>query len=222
MKTKSQIEIEFAAPYVGAPELTPELRDRIRAVQLAGARHGKAGYYPDGDFSSDADWCYGVGAEINALESLLDIDDGTIGTLYSDAHSTFFRDGTINPSERDSYSSNSVFTFHFGAYGDTTVSLWAQSDHVEDALEMAAEWLAEHAPGIFVEPDYADAAREIGVGTPFEGKDVADLYAAGEDELADRICTRAEMDLTYTESGYLVSWEWTVDESDTPPGPSSK
>ncbi len=120
--------------------------DRIRAVQIAGARHGKAGMYPDGDYSSDADWCNGVGAEIQALETALDIDDGSVGDLYRDAHQAFFRDGTINPGERlGQYGRETCFTFHFGAYGDTHVSVWA--DHLEDALELAAEWVAEHAPG---------------------------------------------------------------------------
>lgn len=186
---------------------------RIRAVQIAGARHGKAGFYPDGDYSSDADWCYGIGREIRDLEAALDIDDAAVFDLYQAAHEAFFRDGTINPSERSAYMRNSCFTFRFGAYGDTTVSVWAQADHLEDALELAAEWLAEHAPGLFTEPDYKAAAEDLGV-------DFASWSSGDLDDCNDygRVTDAAEADLTYTESGYLNSWEWTFSEDDSAPG----
>ncbi len=210
LQTRKQIASYFAP-------CTDEQIDRIRAVQIAGARHGKAGYYPDSDFSSDADWCNGVGADIAALETELDIDDGSVFELYSGAHSAFYRDGTINPGDRDSRSN--VFTFHFGAYGDTHVSVWAQADHLEDALEMAAEHLAKVAPGMFTEPDYNDAAKQVGVDL---SQYTGGLCGIEDEELVERITQVAEADLTYTESGYLASWEWTVSEDDDAPGPTSR
>ena len=55
--------------------------------------------------------------------------------------------------------------------------------HVDDALEVAADVLFDVAPGLFL---------------PFE--------EAEEDE------SGVVVDHTYTEHGYLPSWEWTVDD----------
>ncbi len=233
LRTKAQLIRDFLLPESAAVNIeasgaleTPEAINtavanwvrRLRLVQIAGARHGKAGYYPDSEFGSDADWCNGVGYEINALETELDIDDGSVFELYSEAHSAFYRDGTINPGDRDSYSNNSVFTFYFGAQSDTVVSVWAQADHLEDALEMAAEHLAKVAPDVFAdEPDHNQAAIELGIDL---SQYTADMYDM-PDDVMDRIRETAEVDMTYTESGWLLSWEWSVGESDTPPGPDA-
>lgn len=64
-----------------------EMAQRIADVQAAGQRHGKAGWYPDGDFSSDADWCYGAGAEIQAICDRLDVDDNSVFDVYYEAWS---------------------------------------------------------------------------------------------------------------------------------------
>lgn len=72
----------------------------------------------------------------------------------------------------------SLFAFSFGAYGDTKVAVWEARDHIDSALEQAAEWLSKYAPGIFTEVE-------------------------SESD---------EADMTYTESGYIASWEWNVDE----------
>lgn len=69
--------------------------------------------------------------------------------------------------------------FRFG-FGTVQVYAWG-CRHLEDALEAAAEWCAENAPGVFSEPD-------------------------------EEVCELAEVDHTYTESGYLLSYEWWVDE----------
>ena len=106
-----------------------------------------------------------------------------------------------------------TFEFHFGAYGDTIVRVFHRPGHVEAALALAAEWLAEHAPGLFMEPDYAYAAREIGVALDQYTSGLADL----DDDTRERIREVAETDLTYTENGWLASWEWTVDELDGEP-----
>lgn len=108
----------------------------------------------------------------------------------------------INPEESDW--KPEVYDLCFGAYGETRVSVHAKG--VEDALETAAEWLAEHAPGIFTEPDYEGAARDAGYSSMADC--ARDLGPEGD---YTRISSAAEADLTYTESGWIPSWEWSVD-----------
>jgi hypothetical protein len=79
MKTRTELA-EFFAP------VTEDQLDSLEVVQAAGKAHGEAGYYPDADFSSDADWCYGVGATIDRLESELECDGGEVFDLYTAAH----------------------------------------------------------------------------------------------------------------------------------------
>lgn len=96
------------------------------------------------------------------------------------------------------------YEFRFGAYSATIVRVFQRPDHIEDALETAAEWLAENEPGMFVEPDYQAAKEEI-MGETGRGDDMI-----SDEEVAEH----AEADLTYTEAGWLALWEWTVDELD--------
>ncbi len=81
-----------------------------------------------------------------------------------------------------------VFVFHFGAYGDTHVLAYG---HLENALEDAAAWLKDNAPGAFTEPDYEGVRAEL-----------------SEDASGQQVTDHAEADLTYTESGWLCSYEW--------------
>lgn len=85
MKSREQIAKQFGldADPDGRDPLT---LDRLMAVQFAGMGHGANGWYPDGEFASDADWVYGVGADIQALEELLQDDFGSVFSLYSEAH----------------------------------------------------------------------------------------------------------------------------------------
>lgn len=94
-----------------------------------------------------------------------------------------------------------TFLFSFGAYGDTHVLVFDQG--IEAGLESAAEVLREREPGLFEEPDYVDAAKDLGLEWPAELSELTD-------EQREAIHDHATQDLTYTESGYLVSWEWTV------------
>ncbi len=60
----------------------------------------------------------------------------------------------------------SQFQFSFGAYGWTKVRVWAR--HIEDAFEIAVEWLDDHAPGHLVShEEFAElckeAAEELGL-----------------------------------------------------------
>jgi hypothetical protein len=102
-----------------------------------------------------------------------------------------------------------IFIFHFGAYGDTHVLAFGS---LEDALEDAAETLKEVAPGCFTDPDYADALSDaIAEGTYPEGTTLESLYENDDYTVIES----AETDLTYTESGHIASWEWTVSELDS-------
>jgi len=78
MKTKEKLKEFFTC--------TDEQAARLLDVQADGARHGAAGWYADGDFSSDADWVYGVGARIRALEEELSVSDDSIFELYRESH----------------------------------------------------------------------------------------------------------------------------------------
>lgn len=89
-----------------------------------------------------------------------------------------------------------VFRFSLGAYGWTRVFVFAR--HLEDALEIVGAWCAEHAPGHLTQPDYKEASE--------------DLFAAGEPIDEENVRAHAEADLTYTESGWFISHEWSVDE----------
>lgn len=84
MKTSEEIKAWFS---LGNSEEDKQTLFDLLMVQKAGARHGMLGWYRDGDYSSDADWVYGVGARIQALESVLGDDDGSVFAIYQDAHS---------------------------------------------------------------------------------------------------------------------------------------
>lgn len=74
----------------------------------------------------------------------------------------------------------------------------------DDALEIAAEKLLEVAPGLFTEPDYKETCREYNVD--FEA------FKAARNPYDDfhAVVDEAEADLTHTESGWLLSHEWTI------------
>lgn len=108
-----------------------------------------------------------------------------------------------NPHER-SFERQS-YLFCFGAYGSTYVLAYGG---LEDALESAAEWLADNAPGHIIGhgSDHAkdlwrEACAEVGI-------DPDDSDA--DDDLKCKAFEIAESDLTHTESGYLTSHEWAI------------
>jgi hypothetical protein len=222
MKTRMDLAHDFGryslehASATGADKLIPPTDDQLdtlESIQGAGRDDGDAGWYPDGDFSSDADWCNVIGAQIQRLETELDIDDGSVFGLYQDAHSEHFQDGTINPADRDMYTRNSRFDFSFGAYGDTHISVWAQTGHIRDALELAAEHLKEIEPGHFVSDEEMSEQFRIDLADLDPTADPATVWQTDND-LASRASEQATTDLTYTESGYLRAWEWFVNEID--------
>lgn len=99
----------------------------------------------------------------------------------------------------------SLYQFQFGAYGDTLVYAWGRG--VEDALEAAAEWLQEESPDSFTDPEYDEAATELGA---------PDDWNTEGSQWAEQVRVAAEADLTYTEAGFIHSAEWYVSEVTDP------
>lgn len=94
--------------------------------------------------------------------------------------------------------SQKPYILTFGQISATLLFIWARS--LEAALEEAGETLAEHFPGLIMKPDdpelqelYDEAREEL-----------------GEDADEDEVMQQAEADLTYTESGYITSYEWGI------------
>jgi hypothetical protein len=103
-----------------------------------------------------------------------------------------------------------LWWFQFGPYTGTNVFVWG--GHLEDGLEIAAGWLAENAPGHIVDQDIVmglirEALEEKGKTWAQWNK----AMAAG-DEWAYGVEQEALADLTYTEAGYITSYEWWVNE----------
>lgn len=107
----------------------------------------------------------------------------------------------VDPSEAGF--GNHRYIFHFGAYGDLHLLVWG--NHLEDALETAAGWLADFAPGHLTDLSEEYAAELISVreetGCKCSQEDPCDTCREAAQEAA-------EADMTYTESGWLTSWEW--------------
>jgi hypothetical protein len=204
MTTTIQSRKQLIASFgLTAEEIAKGCLTQLRHVQLTGAQHGKDGMYPDGEFGSDADWVYGIGATIQALETELDIDDGAVFELYREAHSAFYRDGTINPGDRDCWPD--IYDMWFGACAPTTVSVHAKS--FDDAFETAAQWLHDKHPGFFMSQEemkerLQEACAERGIDP--EHIDWSDLRGADAEAVE-----AAEGDLTYCDPGlWIRSEEW--------------
>lgn len=110
----------------------------------------------------------------------------------------------INPTDRDYYTHRYVLSF--GAYACTHLMVYASS--LDDALEECAEWVTDNAPGHIMAHD-SDELVEL-----FE-EARAELFGDTQaTELSDEQrweCEeQATADLTYTESGYITSYEWTI------------
>ncbi len=93
-----------------------------------------------------------------------------------------------------------LWLFQFGAYGTLYVAVWER--FLEAALEQAAEWLAENATGHLI--DHSEMRRLV--------KEAREELGSNASEEA--VWEHAEADLTYTEAGWLLSYEWWVDEVD--------
>ena len=102
----------------------------------------------------------------------------------------------VNPGDYDW--TRGLFLFGFGAYNDTKCLVFANG--VEAALEIAASHLKDTGEIGFFETD--EALKGL-------YDEVREEHPEYSEEQAQQA---AEADLTYTESGYLVSYEWTVDD----------
>lgn len=102
----------------------------------------------------------------------------------------------VNPSDKNQTFSTSLYDIWFApSVSARHFLVWA--DSFEDALEMAAE-----------------AALDMGFkGFFVDDKQMAEYYAEAREELGpdadeDEVAQQAETDLTYTESGWIISHEW--------------
>lgn len=123
----------------------------------------------------------------------------------------------VNPEEVLFYADNrhlresGLYLFQFGAVRTTWLAVW--SDSLESALEAAAEYLAEEAPGHVMAHD-SDELKELVKEALPKGKSMDQWYKALErqEQWAYDVEQEATADLTYTESGYLTSYEWWAQE----------
>lgn len=95
-----------------------------------------------------------------------------------------------------------LFQFQFGPYTGTELYVWDEACGFGEALEIAAEWLVEHAPG-FIEALDSDEHRERCDETR------ADLTRKlGRAPTDEELWTALDVDHTLTESGYIFSDDW--------------
>lgn len=86
------------------------------------------------------------------------------------------------------------YVLAFGAYGWTRVLVYA--NHLDDALDEAIDWLADHAPGLLCDDE---------VSAEYDR-----LVASGVEP--DMAVAAAEVDTTLGGNAghYLHSWEWSI------------
>jgi hypothetical protein len=101
-----------------------------------------------------------------------------------------------------------LYIFQFGACGTTWVAVWARRDCIEDALEIAAGWLLANAPGYLT--SFGDAIKEAIAEFERQAGRAPDL---NNDVDCERLYELQDQDCTYTDSGYLVSHEWYVNDA---------
>ena len=112
------------------------------------------------------------------------------------------------------YRYDKAWILSFGAYGNLHLLVYARG--IDEALEECAGWLSDNAPGwimAFGSEEHQDllkeACEERGLAWPEpEGADLEAYHEAYE---------QAEADLTYTESGFLTSYEWGISGEDLTP-----
>jgi hypothetical protein len=97
-----------------------------------------------------------------------------------------------------------LWLFQVGACGPVYVAVWTRTT-LEDALEELG--------GFLVDKGYD------GLITPHGSEEAKAMYDEAREELGpdatdEEVMEHAEADMTYTESGWIRSWEWYVDEVD--------
>jgi len=104
--------------------------------------------------------------------------------------SPYDRPIVLNPEDAfDRLSEPSARMYCFGAYGWTRLIVVSKS--LEDGLELCAEWLVEHAPGLIVTPGQ-------------ESEHSSDCFDA-DGQMIDHMCT---------EHGWIASWECSIVDID--------
>jgi hypothetical protein len=132
------------------------------------------------------------------------------GTRIGPVNTSFGRSVYLaNPSDRSW--TRHRYVLWFGACGPTRVMVWANS--LDDAIEIAAEWLADHAPGNLI-PIWGEEHKGlIAEACSDRGVDFA-TFDGLDDDAKSAITTDAEADLSMTESGFLTAYEWGIDMED--------
>jgi hypothetical protein len=104
---------------------------------------------------------------------------------------------------------DNCFVFWFGSCGTTYVLAYGKG--IDSALESAAQWLADYAPGHIMPHDseeLQELLREARIEFRKENQRLEDPDHGSED--MSRVYESATADLTYTESGYLTSYDWGI------------
>lgn len=138
-------------------------------------------------------------------ESIYETKDGRKIVIINPGEWVWNVEGGYRPHHRG----GGIWIYQFGAYGTTWLAVWGAN--IEDTLEEAAQWLLEHARGQITtqeqlwedKSDIEDAMGELGLSGAFEDLEDEDKWAVQD---------RMTVDMTYTESGYIASWEWYVNE----------
>lgn len=109
-----------------------------------------------------------------------------------------------NPSDRD-WSRKSV-VFAVGAYGSKLI--WAWGRGIEDCLDAAIQYCADHFPGLLMNEEFESAYSEAYTRCIVEGLD--------EEEADCRAYEEASIDLTSDSDGnnWIASWEWQIASED--------
>ena len=96
----------------------------------------------------------------------------------------------VNPSDRDW--TRHRYVLWFGGCGVTNLMIWANG--LEDALDEAVDWIAEHAPGYLADESVHEEYNR--------------LIAEGKSEDEAREKAEADTTIAGNAGNYLHSWEW--------------
>ena len=114
---------------------------------------------------------------------------------------TYYLDDDSNPYDAAKGGAD-AFLFTFGAYGSTRVLVYRSAGYkgLEDGLEVAAATLADEGM--------------TGHVMPLDDPHLKELYKEAREEGYDdeEAWEQATAALTYTEAGYLTSYEWFVND----------
>lgn len=119
---------------------------------------------------------------------------------------TYYLDDESDPYEA-AKKGDAASLFTFGPYGGVRVLVYASSGYrgLDDRLEAAAATLRDLGmDGLFTTDD---EMRDLIAEAEAEGYEGDEAY-----QQAEAAYQQAEADLTYTEAGYLTSYEWAVND----------